>query len=444
MKHLVRRIAAVSTLAVAGGVLVGMPAQATTAPEAQSTLQWLGSQLTAGVLVDPQYDFANFGPTIDVLLAAHQLGEQQPTQDAIVAALEADPTAYVGSGGESYAGSYGKLATAVEAVGGNLAAFGGLDVLGGLEDLVTAGGAADGRVSDASAYGDYSSTITQAWAVRGLAGASSSLADEALAYLLKQQCADGSFRSALADAQCTTGGDDVDSTALAVEALVAAGAPGEAALGRAGFWLSTAQHSDGSFSDPANANSTGLASQALAHVGAAAAARAGAGWLYAHVVTAKNAEGTPLAKEVGAIAYDDETLTAARTDGITDATRTKWMVAATQAVVALNSYVQPAVITNTITQPVTEVVPALGASKLKVTVKTTINRRAQQKVTVTGFAPHEAVRVTYTGKLVKTGYASAKGTYTVTFRVGAKRGIKTIAATGAFASRNGTAKFRIR
>ncbi|MEU5910615.1 hypothetical protein [Micromonospora sp. NPDC047527] len=82
----------------------------------------------------------------------------------------------------------------------------------------------------------------------------------AVSFLATSRCADGGFPLFLAQPTCVS---DVDATALALQALLAADRPLVAAS--AAQWLVSVQSNDGSFAanGVTNANSTGLAAQAL-------------------------------------------------------------------------------------------------------------------------------------------------------------------------------------
>jgi hypothetical protein len=82
-------------------------------------------------------------------------------------------------------------------------------------------------------------------------------------FLVRSECKDGGFPLNFAQKTCTS---DPDSTAMDTQALLAAGRPIAAARGL--HWLARVQRSNGGFASSAsaapNANSTGLAGEALA------------------------------------------------------------------------------------------------------------------------------------------------------------------------------------
>lgn len=120
----------------------------------------------------------------------------------------------------------------------------------------------------------YDGVFRQAIAIGGLEAAHVAVPDAAIGWLVRQQCADGSFTSyrPATTKHCSPGGWDSNATAAAVQALVAVGSPrATGAATRAVSWLRTVQDADGGFAFAAggatDANSTGLALAALAAVG---------------------------------------------------------------------------------------------------------------------------------------------------------------------------------
>ncbi len=111
------------------------------------------------------------------------------------------------------------------------------------------------------------------------------------------------------------------------------------AIAKAKRWLRTQQRCDGSFgggtsTEGSNANSTGLVAAAL---GDSAAARQAGVWLRNGQVTGSDS-GNALAGDIGAIAYDRETLAAGRADGITPTTRDRWRRTTSQAVLGIRLF----------------------------------------------------------------------------------------------------------
>jgi hypothetical protein len=121
----------------------------------------------------------------------------------------------------------------------------------------------------------YDGVYRQSLAIIGLLATGHTPNAPAVNWLLSQQCADGAFTAYRADTTkpCTTAAEDENSTALAIQALVALGKPATTAIAA----LRHFQLADGGFYDntafgPAasDANSTGLAESAFLAGGVAA------------------------------------------------------------------------------------------------------------------------------------------------------------------------------
>ena len=224
----------------------------------------------------PGSTFFDGGNTVDAVLALDGAGVGLDQADAAADYLAAHVNDYVGypdpadpSSPETYAGPLGKLVLGVVAHGADPTDFGGQDLVARLEGLMTA----DGRFSDQSNFGDpsnptgdYSNTIGQALDVIALGRATGSVPDEAVDYLLAQQCADGSFRGNLdtAGAPCT---GDSDATAFAAQALVGLLGADDPDTVRALTWLAGRQAANGGILNQDgqyNANTAGVAAQAFA------------------------------------------------------------------------------------------------------------------------------------------------------------------------------------
>lgn len=242
-----------------------VPAAASSPPtlnRADAAAGWLARQLVDGERFEVVFDgvaYPDQGLTIDAILA-FAAAKVAGTDAAKATTWLARPeilTGYIGDGTEAYAGATAKLALAVQVRGGNPAAFGGVNLVTRLRGLQ----APSGRFSDRSAFGDYSNTFTQAFALLALDRTATGAPAAGATFLVGTRCADGGFPLYFAQPTCVS---DVDATALAVQALLAVDRPADAAT--AVSWLLTRQAGDGSFTDGAgvtNANSTGLAAQAL-------------------------------------------------------------------------------------------------------------------------------------------------------------------------------------
>lgn len=336
---------------VASGALT-TPASAALAPEARSASTWAVGQLDDGVVHNDQYDFTDVGLSLDMLLALQELGARPAFRELIVEAVEQHADGYVGTGTDSYAAQLGKVLTAVQQAGVRPNQYGAGGYLTRLKERVRPAGKQAGRAVDASQFGNYTRTIGQSYVVQAFA-----LARQprylrlTTQFLLKQQCPGGWFREGVesSDFTCATGrregrsAPSVDATAIAVMGLQAARRHGVKGLGDdirdALRWLANRQATNGSFTGNgvANANSTGLATWVLADSAYERAALRGARWLRTLQVSSADAQGSPLAGEVGAVAYDAAALRAGSSDGITTESRDQWRRATAQAMVGLDA-----------------------------------------------------------------------------------------------------------
>lgn len=349
----VRRTAGAAVAAALTVTAMTGPASAAT-PRAELGADWLSGQLSNGLVVNKQYDFTDYGLTVDVGNALVQLGSHPGKVRQITKALKAGAASYttgVDFGrSEVYANATAKLAAYALRVGADPRDFGGRNLVKQLSRRVATDGAVSGRIQD-KATDDYANVIGQAVAVEALAGTGSDLAGAATSYLLQQQCAAGYFRlgfadPAAADQTCDGAAEadrapDTDVTALAVLSLSRLDSPGpkvRASLHDAKRWLKRQQADNGSFGGgpstaAPNANSTGLAAWALGELGACPAARDAAQWVKGLQVPSGTSG--PLAKHEGAVALNRAALKAAREDGITKLTSDQWRRASAQAVPGL-------------------------------------------------------------------------------------------------------------
>ncbi|MFY1704884.1 cell wall anchor protein [Micromonospora sp. WMMA1923] len=347
-------LAALSAVPLSG---VAAPAAADTAA-GRAAATWLAGEFDDGALPGP-FGGPDWGLTIDGILALSATGVAAPTRQAATAQVAAHVRAYNsyddwGIPGFTDGGATAKLLYAAAAAGADPTAFGGFDLRAETLSLIAGAdtGHQRGRITSrttADSGPDASNTFDQSFAVLGLAR-SGDLPPATVDFLLRQQCAAGGFRlyPDTVDGpspSCDEQADallDVDSTAMAVQALLAAadaGAGGAAdAAGRAADWLVAQQHPDGSFggSGPttgANSNSTGLAGQALAAARRDTPATRAADALRALQLTTAN--GGAAAADAGAVAYNTTEFTAGVQAGIADTGRDQWRRATAQALLGL-------------------------------------------------------------------------------------------------------------
>ena len=260
---------------------------------------WLTDQLTDGLVNNEQYQFDDYGLSIDVALGLHAADKKPTVVKEITKAVAKNVGFYTTYQSDTYlniyAGATAKAAVLAEIQGKDPHSFGGTDLVTQLEGRVAAAAPITGRIEDAfdptdEFGGDFANVIGQAYAAQALALAKSAKAGAASAFLLQQQCAKGFFRQYFTtdktrpDQSCQGApraerGASTDATALAVLALQdVKGAKAKASVKKAVAWLKDTQLADGSFTDTgkakgtANSNSTGLAGWALGEAGSTRAA----------------------------------------------------------------------------------------------------------------------------------------------------------------------------
>lgn len=359
------RLLAGSSMVAAAALVTSLaaPAGAVTAP-ARSSSDWLVTQLDDG-LVNSEYQdpggtwqsYVDYGLALDFYFSLTRLRVRPIPRAGIVDAIEPEADNYTGRGTTEYAGALGKLLAAVQARGLDPSEYAAGDLLPRLEELVQDSGAEQGRAKDRfdptqSWAGDNSNAFGQSYVVTALTNADSAEADDALRFLLKQQCSAGFFRESMesSDFTCDSGTTlqsrpDVDATATVAIALrdIQADLPAplrdqaRAAAGRATRWLASRQVDTGTFVGGRNANSTGLAATALAASGRDRLAAKAARWVNRLRVTARIARTTALRpRDIGAVAYNPAALTDAKREGLTRGARYEWRRATAQAVPALD------------------------------------------------------------------------------------------------------------
>lgn len=247
-------IAAVLSAAL---VATATPANAGTTHMVDAAAGWLARQLADGERLETEFGGVKYpdqGLTIDAIFAFAAAKNADDYADRAITWL-AKPEiadAYLGTDGESYAGAHAKLAVAARVKGKDPSSFAGRDLVAGLKALQ----APSGRFSDRSQFGDFSNAFTQSYVLLALGRSTPS---QAVTYLRNSQCEDGGFPVTFETKPCVS---DVDATAIVIQALKSRHQP----TGRAVAWLKSKQQADGGFPSAqggSNANSTGLAAQAL-------------------------------------------------------------------------------------------------------------------------------------------------------------------------------------
>jgi hypothetical protein len=219
-----------------------------------------------------------YGEDADTVLSLDAAGTAQSAAGRVTSYLEKHVTGYIGTSPHFSPGAIGKLLLVAAAQHVDARSFGGQDLVKDLTGTEGASGAAAGEFQQ----GSFASTTSDALAVLGLAdtrNASGQPDAAAVHYLASRQCTDGGFPSEISGttaASCAAG-SDVDSTGYAVQALFAVQSKPAARSGLS--FLRHARHGNGGFGSggTSNANSTAIAVEALvaAHAGVTKAV----GWL---------------------------------------------------------------------------------------------------------------------------------------------------------------------
>lgn len=260
-----RPFAALAALLIALPLLVVTPATAQTGPGVASipgAASWIAAQID-------EIDDPSPGTLADAILAYAATGSAKVASDVAYAAMVDGAEAYVvGASGVS-AGRAAKVVLAASVQGGDPSDLDGFDAVDALLDtLVVDGG-------DAGRFGTSNAPFVQSLAILALVHADGSAPASAVDWLADAACADGAWD---ATATCSGGSsDEVDVTALAAQALLAADADAEDAID----WLLDAQATNGSFAafGAPSTNSTALAAQTLRVAGEDQAADAAAAYV---------------------------------------------------------------------------------------------------------------------------------------------------------------------
>jgi hypothetical protein len=311
---------AVTCVGLAGLALAG-PASAAT-PDSGTAGHFLAGQLQTGGDHFTVTGYADYGATIDAVLALDAAKTGQGEAGRATSYVVKNAAAYNSYGTALYAGATAKLLVFAQAQGLPTARY--LTQLKSLEQPT-------GQFQDRPATQDYSNTIGQSLAIVGLTRAGQSDAS-AVSFLAKQQCADGGFRMSFTGSACT---GDTDATSLAVQALSAAGGH-QAEIAKAASFIASKQQANGGVVEPAsqasaNANSSGLAAVAFTLAGRTAEATKAKNF----VSSLQLGCSAPSALR-GAIAFDQKGFQALKAKGAKAAPSDQERRASSQALLALD------------------------------------------------------------------------------------------------------------
>lgn len=268
---------------VAGGTVAGgTVAGGTTNERGKAAAGWLAGQLKNGTHLQSCFGgqcFPDYGLTADAVIGMASTKSAGKAISRATGWLAGHAGAYIGAtdGTGPYPGSYAKLALTAEVTGRAPTSFGGVDLLARLRALqcphVGCTSGQRGEFRNARKDGGYPNVITQSLAIvalsRSTRAADRAAVPAAVRFLKQQQCSPTSGYPTFfpVGGACAA---EVDATAFAVQALLSAHSRPAGAVG----WLAAQQRRNGGFAGngTVNANSTGLAIQALSAAGRPTAA----------------------------------------------------------------------------------------------------------------------------------------------------------------------------
>jgi hypothetical protein len=245
--------------------------------------------------------YSDDGGTADAVLSMDAAGVALKAANRATTWLQKDIANYAIGSPTDYPGATAKLLLVAEAQRVDPRNFGGVDLIHAIKVSEGAGGAPAGEFQQSPGFPSPTSyVVDQALPVLALAnltyvGAHPDVA--AVNFLVRQQCPDGGYQTVIRkDISKKCSAPDPDDTGYAIQALIAAGGHGPA-VARGLAYLKRVEHANGGFGTPANANSTALAIEAL--VAGGKSIRKPEAWLVAHQI---GCGGVPAHR--GAIAYE--------------------------------------------------------------------------------------------------------------------------------------------
>ena len=283
MRRLIAALAALTLcLTVTGTPALATPASGhpTDDPGLATTYaaRWIARQVGADGAVAGFTGDPDVGSTVDAALALAATGEGGPAFARAVDYIAANDDGYLVDGdGHDLPGQLGKVVLLAVAAGRDPHAFGGDAPADDLVARIQATRRTSGAETGMYGRGEpntFAQVTLQSLAILGLTAAGVTPDRTASDWLVDQQCADGGF-PAYRTPQARAAGDgceqtppDTNTTGLAAQALAAVGR-----LGRYDLlgWLADVQNPDGGFgfqaADDTDPNSTALAVQAIVAFG---------------------------------------------------------------------------------------------------------------------------------------------------------------------------------
>ncbi len=309
--------------------------------------EWQASQLEHGHMPGFAPGYPDWGLTIDTAYMLAADGSQPVVLARVKKAIAHHILDYAVYNGDTASGAMAKALLVSKVLKADPTHFGGINVRKRVLKLIApaSAGFEHGRLRDTGAT-DYSNVFGQSYGTIGLAR-SGVVRQSVVDYLVKQRCSAGYFRlfETVGETCDQSGsGPDVDATALALQALIAAKADGATVRHQmivdTTSWLISVQKADGSYSEDAtggspSSNSTGLAANALVAAGHTSPRLKAATWVASMQLTKANAGSGPARTDIGAIALNPAALSDAIANGLGD-NRSQWWRVAPQASFALH------------------------------------------------------------------------------------------------------------
>jgi hypothetical protein len=292
----IRQIAAAAVVSGVAVASLAAPSAATTKtkPSKLTSPAGYAAGYLARELIGPHHDhylyagtkYSDDGGTADAILSMDAAGVALKAANRATTWLQKDIANYAIGSPTDYPGSTAKLLLVAEAQRVDPRNFGGVDLVHAIKASEGAGGAPAGEFQQSPGFPSPTSyVVDQALPVLALSNltfAGSHPDAAAVEFLVRQQCPDGGYQTTIRNqvgGKCSA--PDPDDTGYAIQALIAAGGHGPA-VARGLAYLKRIEHANGGFGTPANANSTALAVEAL--VAGGKSIRKPQAWLLAHQI----------------------------------------------------------------------------------------------------------------------------------------------------------------
>jgi hypothetical protein len=253
-------------------------------PVAAAAATWLASKLTpGGFITGTSPGTAEYSETVNSLLALAAANVDLPLARTGLAYMEANADAYIAADGSDGPGQLSLLILMAHSLGADPTNFGGTNLLGRLLATEQTSGSNTGRFGTDAQVPDFNSgPYDQGLALTALRAAGMNAPAASISWLQQAQCPNGGWTAPdPTDNPCTGDpaageGPDTNTTALALQGLVAQGGLTSSISSSALTFLEDGQNADGGWAYDPNApdntqtsdpDSTSLVIQALLALG---------------------------------------------------------------------------------------------------------------------------------------------------------------------------------